>query len=83
MESYKKKLEEFQDIFTQKGEHTELEKNLYTLCCELYDEYESAWSMLDELKRSEIESHASKLKAELQRKIDESLIFSKSKVVDA
>ena len=49
----------------------------------LKDDADSAWSMLEENKSSEIEAHAESLKKELDRKISETLMLVGSKVVQA
>jgi hypothetical protein len=48
---------------------------------ELKDEVDSAWTLLDELKASEIQAHSESLKKELDRKISETFSLVKSKVV--
>ena len=48
---------------------------------ELRDEAESAWTLLEELRASEVEEHSGVLKKELDRKITETLGLVRSRVV--
>jgi hypothetical protein len=46
----------------------------------LQDENASVWSMIDEMRASEVEAHSENLKKELDRKITETLGLVRSKV---
>jgi hypothetical protein len=54
-----------------------------SLCQELKGELDSLWGMMDEMKASEIEAHATNLKRELDRKIGETLSLVRGKIVQA
>ncbi len=49
----------------------------------LQDENASVWSLIEEQKASEIEAHSVALKAELNKKITETLGLVRSKVISA
>jgi hypothetical protein len=46
----------------------------------LQDENASVWSLIDEMRASEVEAHSENLKKELDRKITETLGLVRSKV---
>jgi hypothetical protein len=58
-------------------------KQALTLLIEVSDENGTLWLMLEEQKASEIENHKTLVRKELDRKISETLMFSKSKIVKA
>ena len=49
----------------------------------LIEENSSVWSMIDEIKSSEIEAHASSLKKELDKKILDTLSLIGTKIAQA
>jgi len=50
---------------------------------QLEDENRSLWSMLDELKESEIENHSEKLRKEIEEVVDKTKILMMAKTGEA
>lgn len=49
----------------------------------LYDEYTSAWDMLDEIRQSDLNKYQETLSQKLNDKINETLLLIRSNTIDA
>lgn len=92
MKNLEQQLEEFKELLTDESvasapDYTdrlrEALRQAFGLLIEVSDENGTLWMMLEEQKASEIESHKTLVKQELEKKINETLLLARTKLVDA